>query len=120
MTPRDLLNGIDTYLADESQPLDERRALWDVLVALRGPDRRKDRKAMKHGVAGVIRAQAFPLLAARLGDGQPGFRPKFAPEVSLREAAEQLAERGGHYTTHAWRALLALAKWSSPLSRSEP
>lgn len=110
MTPRELLDQLDTYLSDPRQPLDERRALWDVLTAIRGPDRRRDRKAFKHEVAGVIRAHAFPRTAKRLGKGQPGFRPKFT-DGTLRDAAEHLADGGGHYQTHAWRALLALARW---------
>jgi hypothetical protein len=105
------LDQLDAYLGDGQQPLEQRRELWDILVALRGPDRRKDRKVLKHDVAAVIRARAFPRTAKALGKGTPGFRPTFNPDASLYEAATAMRERGGHYQTHAWRALLALARW---------
>lgn len=111
MTPRQLLDIIDTYLADRANPLDERRAVWDLLTALRGCDRKRDRKKIGHTVAATIRAQAFPKTARMLArDAKPGFRPKFDAKRSLREVAEELHDGGGHYHTHAWRALLALAK----------
>ena len=111
VTPRVILAIIDHYLSDPSVPLDDRRALWDVLVALRGPDRRKERRTLRHDVAAVIRATAFPATAALLGKrGPKGFRPKMRAG-SLTAAAAALQERGGHYVSHAWRALLALARW---------
>jgi len=111
VTPRKLLDVIDAYLADPKVPLDQRRAVWDVLVALRGPDRKKDRRTMKHSVAAAIRAHAFPRTARFLArEAKQGFRPKFDRKASLRDVAEDLQDGGGHYHTHAWRALLALSK----------
>jgi hypothetical protein len=109
VTPRELLDTIDAYLSDAKRPLEERRALWDILVGLRGADRKKDRKH-GHQVVGVIRAQAFPKTARALRGGKDGFHPKFDTVTTLREAGAILQEGGGHFQTHAWRALLALSE----------
>jgi hypothetical protein len=111
MTPRAVLDLIDAYLSDPKEPLEQRRALWDILAGVRGADRKKDR-AMGHDVVGVIRAHAFPKTARTL-KGKPGFRPRFDPVTSLRAAAGKL-DGGGHFQTHAWRAMLALAEWGPP------
>lgn len=113
-TPGELLDQIDAYLSDDTPPLEERRALWDILVGLRGPDKKSERKELKQVVTGVIRAHAFPRLALRIGNGsgdkKPGFQPTFRLNTSLRQAAGMIPDKGtGHYHTHAWRALLALA-----------
>lgn len=109
--PRDFLDQLDAYFADPKIPLEDRRALWDVLTATRGPDRPRDRKKVGHRVTAILRAHAFPKTAAMLTRGaRKGFKPKMDPTGSLAKAAEQLHDGAGHYHTHAWRAILALTR----------
>jgi len=116
-SPREALDFIGHLLAaalSRAEP-----ELWHILTGLRGPDRRKDRKAFKgHGVTDVIRGLAFPKTAAVLaarknGKRRPGTRPAFATKGTARQALEQLLERGkgGHWAVHAARALHALERW---------
>jgi hypothetical protein len=112
--PETVLDQIDKYLVSKTTPLEEKRALWDILAGIRGPDKKKERKTLKREVTGVIRAHAFPRFAASLGsatgDKRPDFRPTIQLGDSLRLAAGKIPESGtGHYHTHAWRALMALA-----------
>lgn len=111
--PAKVLDHIDGYLSDETNPLEDRRALWDILGGVRGPDKKKHRKPLKRIITGVIRAHAFPRFAQKMGsatgDKRPDFRPTIQNGVSLRLASGNLPEKGDHYTTHAWRSLMALA-----------
>lgn len=108
-TPRQFLDQLDEFFANERIPLEERRALWDVLTATRGPDRPRDRKRVGHRVTAILRAHAFPKTAAMLVKGaKKGFKPKMDPKGSLARAAEQLHDGGGHFHIHAWKAILAL------------
>lgn len=60
-TVREMLDVIDGFLALAT---DESRGLWDVLMALRGPDVANSKsEALMRGTTEVIRTQAFPLTA---------------------------------------------------------
>lgn len=112
LKPRQILVLIDAYLADPYIPLEDRRALWDILTALRGPDRPRDRKAVHHVPTAIIRAHAFPATAQLLEKhAKAGFKPKMDRKHSLAKAAESLKDGSGHFHTHAWRAILALTRF---------
>ncbi len=111
MTLRQQLDVLDRHLATALRAGDPR--LWDVLTAVRGPDRRRDRQAFaRHAVTAAIRGLAFPKTAALFGrkTRRRGRCPTFNTKTSAARALEHLIERGdgGHWAVHAFRALRAL------------
>lgn len=113
VTPRVLLDLCDSYMADPETPEALKQALSDAFAAYRGPDRKKDKK-LGHRVTAAIRGAMFPRTAVLLSKehAKGRFRPRMTVNPDLRKAAAALRERGGHYASHAWRGLLALARWS--------
>lgn len=124
LSPRDLLDVLDTYMANPTVPIEHRRDLWDILVALRGADRKRDRRLYGHDVAAPVRAQAFPRLALSLEAGSlekrkaGGFRPTLDLDTPL-EIAHMPLRGDGHYEVHARRGIEALKRWSSPLAGTQ-
>lgn len=60
-TALEMLDRIDTFLVEA--PQHERRYLWDILCAMRGPDKSEDDSEKEHTTA-VLRAVALPKTAA--------------------------------------------------------
>ena len=118
-TCRGMLNQISRFLRDDSQVLKgERKKLWEVLTALRGPDYGESYNT-KRATTAVIRYHALGSSAVR---GFAQVRPD--DEYSVRTRCEM---KGRHFIDHAILAFDALGlKWcehngpyTDPLEKEE-
>lgn len=102
-TALEMLDRIDTFLVEAPQL--ERRRLWDILCAMRGPDKVEDRSEKEHTTA-VIRAVALPKTAAI----RPyGVYADFNTKGTLRDVISR-THNFSHFSDHITYAAYALAE----------
>src|SRR5512143_2425616 len=98
-----MLRVIDRFLTDKTIPQSERRQLWSVMTALRGPDNDGGYGAYRHVKALTtvqIRQAAFPLVLEESlkPHGELPVPADFTTSQTFNEAA---AESGGsHFAAH--------------------
>jgi hypothetical protein len=105
-TCREMLDAVDGFLTDPLVDEVEKKALWDVLTALRGPEGKKDdatRKAIKDAVTGPIRANAFPRTAFQTIEDRPN-----RAVMTLRRSIDVSGTPKGHFRFHSMEAAKAL------------
>ena len=110
-TALDVLDVIDRFLASDGVATDEKRALWDVLTALRGPDNGSD--DMKNAATIPIRRAALPLTTAAQTGGEyvHTFGPVFTTSMGGVPAYNRAAvsARGeDHFRVHTDSAVRQL------------
>lgn len=103
-TAAEVLDVLDEFLstADKGQ----RKALWDVLVSLRGPDSQD--RALKVRTTARIRARAFPRAAAQSGPAGVTVFPMETVNqdgLPVHVTSEELREHFGWHAQKAWLAL---------------
>lgn len=118
-TVRGILNEIDRFLARND---DESKKLWEVLVALRGPD--SDVDSDKYATTAIVRKTAFPKAFSKPYDWNAEITRQnlvasngaFGAKDNERavERRKQLELKGySHFTSHAKRAFYVLnLNWS--------
>lgn len=111
-TMREALDAIDGFLVDDAVEPVEKRRLWDVLSALRGPDSRDE--ALKQETTVNIRRAAFPLTAqARMPGGKyydvtrEWLGASFTDARPLR-LFDFPMDVSAHFTDHVWRSTESL------------
>lgn len=96
------LEYVDSVLAGGGP---ESKKLWDILTALRGPDR-DDQQRYKGGLTAVIRSAAFPKAAVARSRA---FSADFAPSYTGQEVKTGAAGlANSHYGLHVEAAAVAL------------
>lgn len=102
-TALEMLDRIDTFLVEAPQL--ERRMLWDILCAMRGPDKVEDRSEKEHTTA-VIRAIALPKSAAIRPHG---VYADFNTKGTLQDVVSR-PRNFSHFSDHITYAAHALAE----------
>lgn len=102
-TALEMLDRIDTFLVEALIP--ERRMLWDILCAMRGPDKSEDNSEKEHTTA-VLRAVALPKTAAA---HPQGVYADFNTKGTLLSVAQR-ARNFSHFADHIQYAAYALAE----------
>lgn len=102
-TALEMLDRIDTFLVEAPQL--ERRYLWDILCAMRGPDKVEDRSEKEHTTA-VIRAIALPKSAAVRPHG---VYADFNTKGTLQDVVSR-PRNFSHFSDHITYAAHALAE----------
>ena len=105
-TAKEWLEALDTWFSLYTTTTEEKRRLWAVLAALRGPD---DVTYSKSNTTGIIRAKAFPITtgSARGAEvlGTTNVMGGFAEAMKAVGSG-----RNEHFATHIATAVEALKK----------
>lgn len=108
-----MLQSIGSYLGDSAVPKEERKKVWDVLVALRGPD--NNDLVAKRAMTGPIRYALFGKISSKFARKSVLSNKDTAEFKAMRDQNKFKASQPKHFRRHAALAFKALdMQWQSP------